>query len=125
MHRSATVIALLCFVPGGCASITTGSSETIAITTAPVTGASCLVTGAGGSRNVTTPGTVEVERSVKSLTVACTKPGYRDAAETIPPRLQPLSIASIVFAGPVGLFVDTQTGAINRYPDSLSVPMAV
>ena len=123
MYRSMAIFAFTGALLCGCASITNGSSQKIAIATPPVAGASCTFASNKGRWTVVTPGSVQVEKSVESLSVKCRKPGYEDATAAIAPQMEPLSVASMVFAGPVGIFVDTQTGAINRYPGSFAIPM--
>lgn len=121
MYRSIVIAAcaLLC----GCAALTDGTSQKIAISTAPVDGASCVLASDKGSWAVTSPGTVEVQKSIRRLTVTCTKPGFETAQEEIPATMDPWAVASVAFAGPVGVFVDTQTGAIDQYPKSFAVAM--
>lgn len=123
MQRLIASAALAAISLCGCASITTGSSETIAVASTPADGASCVLSNGNGNWTVTTPGTVEVARSSHDMNVKCSKPGYADAAAVVPAKLQPWSVASVVLTGPVGVFVDTTTGAINRYSSTITVPM--
>ena len=64
------VIAALGFSVAGCATIVTGSSEDIAVQTAPVSGATCVLSNLEGSWKVATPAVAHVQRGLEDLQVA-------------------------------------------------------
>jgi hypothetical protein len=111
-----------------CASLTSGTEQTITVVTAPVTNASCTLRNAHGSWQVPrTPGTVTIRRAYGELTVACAaadggSSGEATAASTVAPATfgNILLMGSVVWAA-----VDAASGAAFAYPDQLSVPLKV
>jgi hypothetical protein len=121
-------IALIAVTPamlGGCASVIKGSSQPIAISTPPVTGATCVLTSSRGSWTVTTPGSVEVKRSKDDIEIHCDKPGYQPAVKIIPSGLEETAAADMLLSDftVIGAGVDAATGAMNQYPHTFEVPM--
>lgn len=107
----------------GCASIVKGTSESIAITTPPTTGANCVLSSGQGNWTVTSPGSVTVQKSKEDIQVRCDKPGWQQGFATIPSNFEGWTVGNILFGGIVGLGVDAATGAINEYPHAFQVPM--
>jgi hypothetical protein len=116
-------LAAIGLAMSGCASIVKGTTQTIAITTPPTTGANCVLTNAEGTFSVVSPGTVMVKRSKANIEVRCNKPGFQEGYGTIPSNFQGWTVGNIVAGGVIGLGVDAATGAINEYPPSFAVPM--
>jgi uncharacterized protein YceK len=108
---------------GGCASIIKGTSQSIAISTPPATGAECTLTSSQGSWSVLTPGAVTVERSKEDIQARCVKPGYEDAVAMIPSNFEGWTVGNLVFGGLIGVGVDAATGALNQYPKAFQIPM--
>ncbi len=121
----ASVICVAVIAPaiGGCASIVRGTSQSVAISTPPVTGAVCDLSSSEGSWQVSTPGAVTVERSSEDIQARCKKDGYQDAVAVIPSNFEGWTVGNLVFGGIIGLGVDAATGAINKYPKSFQIPM--
>jgi TonB family protein len=107
----------------GCATAIEGTSQGIAITTLPAAGATCVLSGREGSWSVVSPGVVRVEKSKEDIAVHCSKPGWQDAAATIPSNFQGWTLGNIVLGGLVGVGVDAATGAIHEYPHAFNVQM--
>jgi hypothetical protein len=69
----------------GCSTISDffgPSTQTIAVTTTPVSGADCTLSGKGGSWRVTTPGKANVTGE-EDIDVRCSKRGWLDGRTTI------------------------------------------
>jgi|SRR5579871_3332872 len=107
----------------GCASIIKGSSQSIVITSPPVTGAYCVLSSKEGNWPVYTPSAVTVDKSKEDILVHCTKAGYQDASASIPSDFQGWTLGNIVLGGLVGVGVDAATGAMNEYPGAFAIPM--
>ena len=107
----------------GCASIVKGSSQAINITTPPTMGATCTLSSKEGSWQVTSPGSVTVEKSKDDIQARCAKPGWQDASAVIPSNFQGWTVGNVVAGGVIGLGVDAATGAINEYPGNFQIPM--
>lgn len=118
----ATVVALGVAV-SGCASIIKGHTQSIAITTPPVTGANCVLSSKEGNWTLVSPGIVTVDKSKEDIQAHCTKPGYQDAIATIPSDFQGWTLGNLILGGVIGLGVDAATGAINEYPHAFQIPM--
>lgn len=109
---------------GGCATIITGDSESVAISTTPVKGATCEVSNKRGKWTVDeTPGNVEIKRSMSDLNIACkTKDGYI-GEKKISTSIKSTAAGNLLFGGFIGGGVDAATGAAFDYPDNIEVTM--
>ena len=123
--RLATLIALAAsaFLLVACATITKGTSQTVAIDTPGVPGATCTILTQNGPQMVTTPGTVVLSKGSSSLPIQCTKDCYTTGASVIPSNVEAMAAGNVVFGGLIGLGVDAATGAMNKYPDVVTVSM--
>lgn len=112
---------LVALLPG-CATITTGTSQSISVLTAPP-GAVCELKRRDTIVGVVnpTPGSVTVGKSGSDIGVSCTRADHLPAAATVRSRFQPATLGNILLGGVVGLVVDASTGASGRYPDSVSL----
>jgi hypothetical protein len=124
VYRELRLVAVVAFLAlGGCASIVRGTSQSVAITSPPVTGATCTLSSSEGNWQVTTPGSVTVERSSQDMQVRCEKDGYQPAVAVLPSNFEGWTVGNLVFGGIIGLGVDAATGAMHQYPKSFQVPM--
>jgi hypothetical protein len=57
------------------------------------------------------------------MNVLCKKDGYEDTAQVVAPDFQFMTLGNIIIGGLVGLVVDMSTGAINKYPGEVMVPL--
>lgn len=122
-HFATMAVAAIALSLGGCASVIKGGSQSIAISSPPVSGATCTLTSAQGNWTVITPGAVEVSRSKEDVQVRCVKPGYQDGVATIPSSFEGWTVGNLLLGGVIGVGVDAATGAINEYPNAFQVPM--
>jgi hypothetical protein len=74
----AIFVLVLAFNAAGCASVVSGTSQTLTLDTVPA-GADCTLTRKGLSigRVNPTPGAVVVQRTRDDITVSCTRDGYQ------------------------------------------------
>ena len=110
----------------GCASIVSGSKQTISIETAAVKNAECSLENDKGKWFINqTPGSVVVHRSYKNLEVNCEKKGYKKSISSVKSRTIPLAFGNVIFGlgGAVGAGVDIANGAAYEYPTNIMVPM--
>jgi hypothetical protein len=70
-----------------------------------------------------TPGSVTVDKSGRAIELSCTREGYEATAATVDATLQPMTAGNILVGGVIGVVVDASTGAMHRYPGSVSVPL--
>jgi hypothetical protein len=106
-----------------CATITKGTTQLVAIDTPGVAGAVCRITTSSGPQTVTTPGTVTLSKGFASLPIQCTKECYVTGSSVIPSNAEAIAAGNVVFGGVIGLGVDAVSGAINKYPDQVTVTM--
>lgn len=101
---------------GGCATITKGTTQQVAISTPGAPGAQCtLQSGAIGTKVVQTPATIVLDKSQDSISVTCKKPCYQDGVAIIASNAEAMSAGNLVFGGVIGLGVDAASGAMNKY----------
>lgn len=122
MHKGAIILVALLLV--GCATITKGTTQTVAIDTPGVAGASCTITTQEGPQLVQTPGTVTLKKGSEPLPILCTKACYVNGQSIIPSNAEAMAAGNVIFGGVIGLGVDAVSGALNKYPDLVSVSMS-
>jgi hypothetical protein len=106
-----------------CATITKGTTQLVVIDTPRVAGATCTVTTKNGPQVVTTPGSLTLNKGADALPVSCTKACYVTGSNAIPSSPEVMAAGNVVFGGIIGLGVDAASGAINKYPDQITVAM--
>jgi hypothetical protein len=116
-------IAALGIAVSGCATIIKGTTQSVAVTTPPTTGATCTLSSKEGNWQITSPGVAHVEKSKEDIQVTCEKPGWQTATATIPSNFQGWTLGNIILGGVIGVGVDAATGAMNEYPGAFQVPM--
>jgi hypothetical protein len=117
-----TILTLSCLT--GCASLFTGTTQSIMVETQPA-GADCQVTKGGMlvGEVKSTPGYVRVHRGSVGLEIACRKPGYAVAQTAAPTEIEAWLFGNAVIGGLVGVVVDFSTGAAYRYDDYTMLAM--
>jgi hypothetical protein len=119
------ILALLCLVmTSACATITTGTSQPITVTSEPAQ-AVCQMQRDGALVGAisATPGTVTVSRSSRNMSVRCERPGYQPGFTNIPAGFQAMTLGNILVGGIIGIAVDAASGAIGEYPGSVHVTL--
>lgn len=105
-----------------CASIVSGSHQSISVKTAPVQGAQCNLKNDKGSWNIPkTPGRVVVHKSGEHLTVTCDKKGYKKARSEIKPVRNKASYGNVLLGGVVGASIDNKNGSAFQYAESIDM----
>lgn len=111
----------------GCASIVSGSNQSISIETknesGSVAGATCKLTNNKGTWYVTTPGSTTVHRSFEDLGVTCTKQDHVQGTVAVKSSTKGMAFGNILFGGVIGVGVDVATGAAYDYPPIVSVAL--
>lgn len=106
-----------------CATITKGTTQVVAVDTPGVPGATCTIQTQSGPQVVTTPGSVTLSKGSNSLPIQCTKECYGPGSSVIPSGTEAMSAGNVIFGGVIGLGVDAMSGAMNKYPDMVTVAM--
>ena len=114
-------VALLGLLGGGCATVTTGNRQDIAVVSQPGE-ADCTLTRDGATiATVRTPGTVNVKRDAKPITVVCRKDDHEDNRAVMDSQLESMTAGNLIVGGLVGVIVDAASGANSRYAPSVLV----
>ncbi len=109
---------------GGCASITKGTTQSVALDTPGVPGASCTLASEGiGTKVVQTPTAMVLDKSQHNIAVTCKKECYNDGIGIIPSHTEAMAAGNIIAGGVVGLAVDAASGAMNKYNDANQIAM--
>src|SRR5215469_12743595 len=104
-------LGLLALGLSGCASILSGSTETVAFNSNPP-GATCQLARQGTViASVTTPGSLQLDRSKYNVDVTCHKDGYQDATGHLESGTEGMVLGNILLGGVVGWAVDSANGA--------------
>jgi hypothetical protein len=108
----------------GCATLTTGSSQTVTVQTDPA-GAVCTFRRDGEVIGIInpTPGTISVQKHRLDIDVRCTKDGYLDEAGLVGSKFQAMTFGNILFGGLIGVVVDAASGAAMQYDPAITIVM--
>ncbi len=126
MRRTSTVslAAAIAVAATGCATITKGTTQAIAVNTPGAVGAQCtLNSSAIGTKVVTTPATITLDKSQESITVLCKKECFQDGGTVIASNTESMAAGNLIAGGVVGLGVDAISGAMNKYNADNQVAM--
>ena len=125
--RIVKAIAALAFASGAaaCASVTSGTSQTLGLDTVPP-GADCTLTRNGMfvGRVNPTPGTVTVHRARDDITVACTLDGFQIGTFVNKAGLEGATFGNIIAGGLVGIAIDEASGANRKYDAAMRITLA-
>ncbi len=127
MKAIAVAVGLLVSLQG-CASIVSGTTQSLSVETKSATGdavsgANCKMTNDKGTWFVATPGTVAVHRSMSDLSILCTKESFQPANNVAPSSTKGMVFGNLLFGGIIGVGVDAATGAAFDYPTLIPVFM--
>jgi hypothetical protein len=118
------VVAAHFIAVAGCATIVKGTTQTVSVDTPGVTDAMCELSSPGiGTKTVSTPATLELEKSQHSISVTCRKACYQNGVGVIASYTEGMAAGNVLLGGVVGLGVDAATGAMNKYADRTSITM--
>ena len=110
---------------GGCALITSGRHQTVAIDTDPAVPAHCTLSNRKGVWTVVaTPGSTKVTQARGPLRVTCAAENGARGEVFIDSGMAYATLGNFLIGGPVGSIIDMTSGAAYRYPDTVTVPLA-
>ena len=117
------VFSILILSLTGCASITTGTNQSISVNTEPEKEAVCQLNNDKGSWYIpSTPGSVVVHRSYSDLNIVCKK-GKKTGTTAIKSSTKGMTFGNLIFGGFIGAGVDMSTGSAYDYPTNVSIMM--
>jgi hypothetical protein len=105
-----------------CASIVEGTDQTLAIKTDP-TEAECTLTQEGNmvGKIDKTPGVLTLDKSKEDLIVECSKDGHFKEITSVSSSFEGMTFGNIIFGGIIGVGIDAASGAMNHYPEEVTV----
>ena len=115
-------VALLALSGGGCATITQGTEQIVAVKSNP-SGALCTLS-RSGTTIATVPNTpqhVMIPKSIHDVHVSCTKPGFVKATALLPSQVDAMVAGNLIIGGVVGAGIDAASGAMNKYPKEILI----
>lgn len=121
-HVYATILVAAFSVLGGCATVTSGTSQSVTVDTikpdgSSVAGVSCTVNNGKGSWVVTTPGSITINKAYGDAVAKCEKAGDPPTDARIQSKTKAYTAGNILLGGVIGLGVDAMSGATWAYPD--------
>ena len=124
MKIGATLAFLAILSLSGCATITTGTTQSILVDTRPI-GAVCRFSRSDREVGVVnpTPGMLFITKDGAPLTVTCTKSGYYPNTGALRANFQPMAFGNILLGGIVGIVVDAASGADRKYEAAITVTL--
>lgn len=119
------VLIAASFTLSACATIVSGTQQTVFVETPFMEGASCsLVDSKNGIWHIPhTPAATTVTKGNGPLNVTCKKSGYITATTSVDEDLAGATFGNIILGGGIGIFVDAASGAAQKYPDKIIVWM--
>lgn len=117
-----TSLFLLLNIATGCASILSGRSQTITLSTNPP-GARCEVVREGRIVGTVenTPGAITLDKTKHDMDIVCKKEGFTEAKGFAESGTEGSTFGNILLGGVVGWGIDSAAGADNKYPDVVTV----
>lgn len=120
--RRWALVSLLLVMGTGCATITRGTMQSVSVN-APQ-GAVCTLSSSSiGSRTLTAPNTISLEKGSDNVAVHCKKACYSDGVGVIQSSVEEMTAGNILVGGIIGLGVDAASGAINKYEPEVTIAM--
>jgi hypothetical protein len=115
------LMVVIALMAGGCATVVSGTTQTIGVNTDPE-GADCQFRRKGVlvGRVNPTPGTMQVGKDHESVSVLCAKEGFDDTTGVIGSEFQAMTLGNILLGGVIGVVVDAASGAMMKYPESVT-----
>jgi hypothetical protein len=125
MNFKNTALLAAALILSSCASIVSGTQQSVFIDTPHVNGAECKLTDSknGSWYLPSTPGSTSVLKGNGPLNVVCSKSGYETASVSVEETVAGATFGNIILGGGIGIFVDAATGAAQVYPDKVIVWM--
>lgn len=112
----------------GCATVLDGTTQNVRFqavnsrTNQVIPGAMCMISdGSGQQHRIANPGSVVLTKGAGALNVSCKKNGFYGKEQGVGQNFSKLSLINILFWP--GFIVDAATGAIQHYPENVTIYM--
>jgi ABC-type proline/glycine betaine transport system substrate-binding protein len=120
LSRLMACVALL--APAACASIGSGTTQTIAVNTNPP-GAQCGLFREGFriATVQTTPGTATVDKTKHDIAIICVLAGHDQAQYYNRSQAEAMTFGNLIIGGGIGWAIDSASGADNKYDSPVNI----
>ena len=119
------LFALIAIILSGCATITTGTTQSILVDTFNAHGANCKGVDSKGREYYwpNTPSSTTVQKGDAPMVLTCQKPGFKKTVHIVDETFAGATLGNIILGGGVGILVDSVSGAAQKYPNVVKFPM--
>ena len=109
----------------GCATLVSGTSQSILVDVINAKGASCSGIDKRGKQYhwVNTPSATTVHKGDGPMVLTCEKNGFKKTTHSFDETLVGATLGNIILGGGIGILVDAVSGAAQEYPSKVSVIM--
>ncbi|MFA6016308.1 MAG: hypothetical protein WC742_14715 [Gallionellaceae bacterium] len=116
-------IFLALFALSACASITTGSTQSVAVDTNPSKKCECKLSNDKGVWSITSPSVTTVTKAYSPLVISCQNESGWKGTASVESTTAGAAFGNILAGGIIGGAVDMSTGAAYKYPAQIIVPL--
>ncbi len=121
--KTILTISTVSLLMSSCASMTTGTNQSLSVHTEPHKEAACELSNDKGSWYIpSTPGSVIVNRAYGDLHIVCKK-NVLSGTTKVKSSAKAMTFGNILVGGIIGAAVDAGTGAGYDYPSLIHVPL--
>ena len=121
-HNFMPLLVFVVFL-SGCASITAGTTQSVAVDTNPQRPAECRLSNEKGTWFVRTPGTTTVTKANGPLSASCSTTDGWGGSAAVQSTTAGAAFGNILAGGIIGAAVDMSSGAAYVYPAQIIVPL--
>ncbi len=116
--------ACVLLLQAGCATLTSGVTQTVEVVTPGVAGAQCVLRSKTiGEKTVTTPAKVVLRRGGHNIDVTCTKACYAPGKGVISSMGANMTAGNIILGGAIGFAIDSASGAGSAYQSKVEIAL--
>lgn len=122
---NSALLGMVAIILGGCATIVTGTTQSLSVDTMNVQGANCKGVDNKGREYywLNTPSATSVQKGDAPLVITCEKPGFKKTTYAVEETFHGATLGNIILGGGIGIFVDIASGAAQKYPSVVRFPM--
>ena len=119
------ITAFFVFLASGCATLVSGTSQSVLVDVINAKGATCTGIDKRGRRYYwpNTPSATTVHKGDGPMILTCEKKGFKKTTHSFDETLVSATLGNIILGGGIGILVDAASGAAQEYPTKVSVLM--
>lgn len=123
--RSPVIILMSPLLIAACATLTTGTSQSILVDVLNAPGAQCQGVDSRGRTYVwgNTPSTTTVHKGDGPVILTCEKDGFKKTVKEFDEEVAGATLGNLLIGGGIGLAVDIASGAAQEYPSRVHLVM--